>query len=155
MNGYGVTASLEGGYPITIAPGVRLEPQAQLVYQHLNLDDVNDAFSHVAYDTPDALFGRLGVRLSADLLPLPYVLRPYLKANIWQAFTETDTIRFNAVHVIETRHRATTLELGGGVVWQLSPSTGLWLSGDYTTDIASSENEREAVRGTAGIRIVW
>ena len=56
---------------------------------------------------------------------------------------------------IETRHRATTLELGGGVVWQLSPSTGLWLSGDYTTDIASSENEREAVRGTAGIRIVW
>ena len=91
------------------------------------------------------------MRLSADLLPLPYVLRPYLKANVWQAFTETDSIRFNAVHVVDTRHRATTLELGGGFIANI----GLWASADWTTDIASSENEREAVRGTAGIRIVW
>ena len=155
ISGYGAVASIEGGYPIVIAPGVRLEPQAQLIYQHINLHDVDDAFSHVAYDTPDALFGRIGLRLSADLLPLPYVLRPYLKANIWQDFTETDTIRFSRIHQIVSRHEATTLELGGGIVAQLSPGVGLWASAEYTTDIGGNYESRESVRGTAGLRVVW
>jgi outer membrane autotransporter protein len=155
VKGYGVTASVEGGYPIAIAPGVRLEPQGQLVYSHVNIDDVRDPHSYVAYDTPDALFGRLGLRLSADMLPLPMVLRPYLKANLWQDFTENDTIRFEHVHQISSRHRATTLELGGGMVWQLSSSAGLWFDAGYTTDIGGSDDQREAVRGTAGLRIVW
>ena len=155
ISGYGAVASIEGGYPIVIAPGVRLEPQAQLVYQHINFHDVDDPFSHVAYDTPDALFGRIGVRLSADLLPLPWVLRPYLKASVWQDFTETDTIRFSGIHQILSRHEATTLELGGGIIAQLSPGVGLWVSAEYTTDIGGSDESRESVRGTAGLRVVW
>jgi autotransporter family porin len=155
LSGYGVVASIEGGYPIAIAPGVRLEPQAQLVFQHVNFHDVDDPFAHVAYDTPDALFGRIGLRLSADLLPLPMVLRPYLKANVWQDFTETDTIRFSGIHQILSRHETTTLEFGGGIVAQLSPGMGLWASAEYTTDIGGSDESRESVRGTAGLRVVW
>jgi autotransporter family porin len=154
ISGYGAVVSIEGGYPIVVAPGVRLEPQAQLVYQHLNLHDVDDPFSHVAYDTPDALFGRIGVRLSADLLPPPHVLRPYLKANIWQDFTETDTIRFSGIHRIVSRHETTTLELGG-VVAQISPGVGLWAGAEYTTDIGGNYESRESVSGTAGLRVVW
>ena len=155
VKGYGVTASLEGGYPIALGAGVRLEPQAQLIYSHINFDDVRDAYADVAYDTPDALFGRIGLRLSADLAPLPYVLRPYLKANLWQDFTDADSIRFSGVHEITTHHRATRLELGGGVVAQLSQSVGVWLSADYTTDIGGSDDEIETVRGTAGLRVTW
>ena len=155
ISGYGAVASIEGGYPIVLAPGVRLEPQAQLVYQHINLHDVDDPFSHVAYDTPDALFGGIGVPLSADLLPLPYVLRSYLKANFWQDFTETDTIRFSGIHQVVSRHDTTTLELGGGIVAQISPSVGLWASAEYTTDIGSSYESRESVSGTTGLRVVW
>ena len=152
--GYGVTASIEGGYAISLWGGLRLEPQAQLVYTHINIDNVDDPYSHVAYDTPDSLAGRVGFRLWADMMPLPMVLRPYLKANVWQDFTQTDRIRFAHVHEIESRHRATTLELGGGVVAQLSSSVGLWVSADYTTDFAGSDNERESVRGTAGLRVI-
>ena len=53
------------------------------------------------------------------------------------------------------RHRATTLELGGGFVANIAPNIGLWASADYTTDIGGTEQERESVRGNAGIRIVW
>ena len=109
----------------------------------------------MAYDTPDALFGRIGVRLSADLLLLPWMLPPYLKANIWQDFTETDTIRFSGVHEIWSRHEATTLELGGGIIAQLSPGVGLWASAEYTTDIGHNDDSRESLRGTAGLRVVW
>jgi fibronectin-binding autotransporter adhesin len=154
LSGYGIVASVEGGYPAHIAPGLRLEPQAQLVFQHLNFD-VNDPFGHVALDTPDALFGRLGVRLWADLAPQPLVLRPYLKANVWQDFTETDTIRFAGVHEIQSRHRAMTLELGGGVVAQIAPGFGLWASAEYTTDIGGSHDSQEGVRGTGGLRLTW
>ena len=155
ISGYGVVASVEGGYPIPLWGGLKLEPQAQLVYQHINLDDVQDPYARVAYDTPDALFGRLGLRLSADLALLPFVLRPYLKANIWHDFTETDVISFNGVHDIWSRHKTTTLELGGGIVAQLSPSVGVWASAEYTTDIGDNPEEREGVRGTAGLRVVW
>ena len=41
IDGTGVTASLEGGYPIALAQGWTLEPQAQLVWQHLSLDDTD------------------------------------------------------------------------------------------------------------------
>lgn len=155
LSGHGVVASIEGGYPVPIAAGLRLEPQAQLVYQHISFNDFDDPYGHVAFDTPDAVFGRLGVRLWADFTPRPMMLRPYLKANVWQDFTETDTIRFAGVHDIQSRHRATTLELGGGAVAQLSPGFGLWASADYTTDVGGSDDSQEGVRGTGGVRLTF
>ena len=37
----------------------------------------------------------------------------------------------------------------------IAPNIGLWASADWTTDIAGTEQERESVRGNAGVRIVW
>ena len=153
VSGTGAIASIEGGFPLLKLWGMTLQQQAQLVYQYLNLDEANDPYSHVAHDTPDALHGRIGWRLSAD--GLPWLFKPFLKANLWQDFAGKDTAIYAHTHEIVNRHRSTTLELGGGFVANIAPNVGLWASADYATDIGGTEQEREAVRGTAGLRITW
>ena len=138
------TGALHG--PQARAPG-------QLVYQYLNLDDAHDPVSDIAHRAPDALHGPIGLRLSAD--SLPWLLRPYLKANIWQDFAGSDRTIYDGVHEIVNRHRSTTLELGGGFIASIAPNVGLWASADWTTDIAGTEQSARSVRGTAGLRVVW
>ncbi|MDF3835879.1 autotransporter outer membrane beta-barrel domain-containing protein [Cupriavidus basilensis] len=65
--GYGVAASLEAGRRYELAPGLHLQPQAQMVYQHLNLRDASDAASRVLFPSTDTALLRLGARLSKDL----------------------------------------------------------------------------------------
>src|SRR5690606_16490645 len=66
IEGTGVTASLEGGYPFALTPNWTLEPQAQLVWNHLSLDDQHDTFSSVSFDSNDVVTGRLGLRLQGN-----------------------------------------------------------------------------------------
>ena len=42
------------------------------------------------------------------------------------------------------------LEIGGGIVSQLSRGVGLWVRAEYTTDIGNNDDSRESLRGTAG-----
>ncbi|MEK1850853.1 MAG: autotransporter outer membrane beta-barrel domain-containing protein [Phyllobacterium sp.] len=86
IDGTGITASLEGGYPVALLQSRTLEPQAQLIGQHLSPEQ-SDAFSDVGFDTDDGVTGRLGFRLQGK-----YVVRfqPYVKANFWHDFSGTD-----------------------------------------------------------------
>jgi fibronectin-binding autotransporter adhesin len=63
-NGFGFGTSLEGGYPFQLGGEVVLEPQAQLTYQTIDLDDTSDVGAQVRFDDVQSLVGRLGVRLS-------------------------------------------------------------------------------------------
>ena len=154
VEGSGVIASLEGGFTLARFMGLKLEPQAQLVYQYVNLDEAHHNNSGVDHHTPDALHGRIGLRLAAD--QLPWLLRPYLKANIWQDFVGADRTTWGGgADELVIRHRATVLELGGGFTAQIAPNVALWASADWSTDIAGNEQERESVSGNAGLRIVW
>ena len=46
-SGVGLAASLEGGYPFYFGDGWQLEPQAQLIYQTVNMDSFNDGAADV------------------------------------------------------------------------------------------------------------
>ena len=65
-NGFGFAASLEGGYPFDLGNDWLLEPQAQLVYQTLNIDDFNDGAADVRYSDTNSLAGRIGARVARD-----------------------------------------------------------------------------------------
>jgi outer membrane autotransporter protein len=62
-HGFGWAGSLEGGYPIAVAQRLLLEPQAQLMYQRVRLNDGSDQDALVSFSDSDALQGRLGARL--------------------------------------------------------------------------------------------
>lgn len=61
-DGLGWSASLEGGYPFHFDNRWVLEPQAQIVYQTIDLDDADDEFARVRFDDVRSLATRLGAR---------------------------------------------------------------------------------------------
>ncbi|WP_455153133.1 autotransporter-associated beta strand repeat-containing protein [Cupriavidus basilensis] len=63
-HGTGIGASLEGGYPFALDNGFVLEPQAQLTYQAVFLNDARDPAAEIRFNNERSLVGRLGVRLS-------------------------------------------------------------------------------------------
>ena len=52
---WGLAASLEGGYPFDFGDGWQFEPQAQLVYQALEVSDFNDGAADVRFSDEDLL----------------------------------------------------------------------------------------------------
>src|SRR6187397_2333969 len=84
LDGSSTTASLEGGYPTLLAPGLALEPQAQILWQTVDFDPSRDLFSLIGFDPDDALSGRIGARLLGTYALGETCLRPYLKANLWR-----------------------------------------------------------------------
>lgn len=65
-NGLGWAVSGEIGKPIRMEKDWIVEPQGQLVYQSLHLDDAIDAGSTLQFSNMDSLQGRLGVRIAKD-----------------------------------------------------------------------------------------
>ena len=152
LDGDATTASLEGGYPLWLAQGISLEPQAQLIWQRVSFDATRDLFSPIAYDPDDAVTGRIGARLQGTFDVNGKTLRPYLKANLWHYFDATDRTAFGSV-VLPTSYSATSLELGAGIVATMSKNVSLFAVADYTTNINGPH--REALEGNLGVRITW
>ncbi|RRY11656.1 autotransporter family protein [Brucella anthropi] len=152
LDGHGVTASLEGGYPLALSESWTLEPQAQLIWQHLSLDDQADHYSSIAFDTDDAWTGRIGFRLQGEQETSVGKLRPYLKANLWQNFSSDQTVRF-ATDPIVTDLKGTSLELGGGLTLDITEKASLFATADYTTNLGGERNR--IWEGNLGLNIKW
>lgn len=152
-NGTGVIASLEGGIPIVITAQLTLEPQVQLIYQHLALEPTQDIVSSVDFGRSDALNGRIGARLTGTYQTASALLQPYLKVNLWRDFDGRDTITFAASDAIDTQRGATALEVGGGVTATLSQALAVFAAAGYTANLDG--NHRETVQGHVGVRVSW
>ncbi|HKN02919.1 MAG TPA: autotransporter outer membrane beta-barrel domain-containing protein [Buttiauxella sp.] len=63
--GYGLSASLEAGYPWQPDADVQrfIEPQVQLIYSKVKLDNTHDEASAVKFGNADSLTGRLSLRI--------------------------------------------------------------------------------------------
>ncbi len=131
LDGDGLSASLEAGWPVALGQRWVLEPQAQVIWQHLSLDDAADAFSTVAFDSEDAFSARIGGRLHGSYDTAVGVVRPYLKVNLWHDFASDDQVTFGADRLVSER-RGTALEIGGGVVSRINEKVSVFAVGDLT-----------------------
>jgi type V secretory pathway adhesin AidA len=152
VDGTGLTLSLEGGYPIVLTPGWTLEPQAQVIWNHLSLDDAADRFSTIDFDTDDATTGRLGARLQGNFQTAMGVLQPYLNANLWRQFDGDDSVSFDSDEIV-TERGGTAIEVGGGIVAQITDSIGLYATANYTTNLGG--DDLRIIEGNAGINVRW
>jgi outer membrane autotransporter protein len=153
IEGHGVTVSLEGGYPFQLSPSWTLEPQAQIIWNEVSLDDQTDAFSRVGFDSQDGFTGRVGMRLQGNFQTGGATLLPYFKANIWHRFSDDYELDFGGDPIV-TEVGGTSLEVGGGLVAKLTEATSLFATADYTTDIGGGDS-REAWEGNIGVSIRW
>lgn len=152
IDGNGFTASLEGGYPIALSSDWSLEPQAQLIWQNISLDDKRDAFSTVSFGTDTTWTGRIGARLQGNFQTSTGLIQPYLKTNIWHDFDTTDTVHFGA-DAMTTSIKGTSMEIGGGVVYAFNTTLSAFATADYRFDL-SSEHQR-VFQGNVGLRVKW
>ncbi|MFD1792117.1 autotransporter outer membrane beta-barrel domain-containing protein [Ochrobactrum teleogrylli] len=152
LEGHGVTASLEGGYPLALGGNWTLEPQAQLIWQHLSLDDQADRYSTVTFDSDNAWTGRIGMRLQGAEETSFGKLRPYLKANLWQNFSSDQTVSFGTDPIV-TNLKGTSLEVGGGITVDITEKASLFATADYTTNLGG---ERTRIwEGNIGLNVKW
>jgi len=161
-DGAGLTASLEAGVPVPLFGGWIAEPQAQLVYQTIDLETVRDVGATVRFDDANGLAGRLGVRFANTWavgglfgLPEPALLTGWFRPSVWHEFlgdpetefsSETGFIGFPA------ELTGTWVELNTGVSTQIDGDTELYVNGSYQVGL---EGEHDSWDGRIGLRVNW
>ncbi|CAG9167156.1 autotransporter family protein [Cupriavidus pinatubonensis] len=89
-HGVGLASSIEAGYPFALGQGWVLEPQSQLLYQWVKLDDSSDAGATVHFDNVRSLAGRVGARIARtwqdDEAVQPRLLTVWARVSAWYEF---------------------------------------------------------------------
>ncbi|MCG6575763.1 autotransporter outer membrane beta-barrel domain-containing protein [Pseudomonas sp. AF32] len=151
--GHALTLSAEAGYPFAVTTDWVLEPQVQLIHQKVSLDTQDDGISRVEFDSDSAWTGRLGARLKGRYQVSGLPVEPYLRANLWHTFSGSDSVTFDNAERIETQQRASTGDLGVGVIVGLAPSVSVYANADYSNNLDS--NQQRGVAGNLGLRVSW
>lgn len=88
MNGSVFAASIEGGYPMAMPYGMTLEPQLQLIGQHVGFSNTIDADNlEVNIGSQNQVVGRAGVRVTKPLTVQSGRLTPYFGFDLLHAFS--------------------------------------------------------------------
>jgi len=157
--GDSLMASIEVGQAFALGEsGWKIEPQLQLIHQHLGLDNIAISGANVRQDSDDGWIARVGVRVKGEMATGLGTLQPYGRFNIYKASGGADVTRFispAATTDITSRTGSTVSELAGGLTLALSQTTSiygevgkLWASG-------GDAKVKSAVQGSLGLRMKW
>ncbi|MEI2265881.1 autotransporter outer membrane beta-barrel domain-containing protein [Erwinia sp. CGal63] len=143
IKGKGWSASLESGYPVDLVSGIRLEPQAQLTYLHLGLDNFSDKENlAVKYDDYDQTIGRVGAKLDrrwSDAGGREYT--PWLRANYYKGWggQAKTTVGAKGTEGLEQRFSSGKFgqmwEIGVGGTAAFTDTLSLYAEADYRKEI--------------------
>jgi len=158
-SGWGVAASLEGGYPVALGSDWTLEPSAQLVYQHVSLGNGRDRFGLIGFDDSDAIYGRLGGRLAHDwTTQAGRRITGWAAVNVWSSFgASADTTFSNLSGGNSVTFGA---DLGGtwgsfglGLSAELAKNVRMFATGDYSVGLAGGDSW--SFGGRTGLKVTW
>ena len=128
MNGTSVAGSLEAGYPIALGwQQLALEPQAQLVYQHLSFNQITDADGIVArLGSQDQGIFRGGARLTRQFVtPEGAQITPYLKANLLEGIGGGGAVNIGDTPFLTGRF-GTSMQVGGGATGMITRNLSVY-----------------------------
>ncbi|MDI9223268.1 autotransporter outer membrane beta-barrel domain-containing protein [Pantoea sp. EA-12] len=158
LKAHGWTASLESGYPFDLGDGYKLEPQAQLMYMKLNMNDFTDQDGNkVRYGDYNQTIGRLGARLDrtwTDDSQRQYT--PYLRANFYKGWGGTAETNVSSVDnpalgaTFTSGHFGQMWEVGAGGTATLHKDVSLYAEADYRKEI--NGNGAKGWRYNLGVR---
>ncbi|MEO5325505.1 autotransporter domain-containing protein [Mesorhizobium sp. CC13] len=147
-----ITASLEAGAPIALNDRWTLEPQAQIIWQDVALDDGNDTLSAISFDEGRGVTGRIGARLEGVFETDAGKLKPYLKANYWHGFEGEDVTYFDS-DAIRVETGGAKLELGAGITHAFTDKVSAFAVADYTFNLGGERSR--AFEGNLGLQVKW
>lgn len=157
--GLGISVSIEEGKTLPFGTNWSLEPQAQLVYQHIRLKKAADSASQVQYGNMNVVSARLGTKLNKSWgeTDRRYV-RAWVGANMWRQFKpEAKSIITNlggtTAETYKTDLGKTWGQVGMGVTGQLSKNVGVSASADYNHSLDA--HKRHSVGGKLQLDVNW
>src|SRR5471030_498017 len=152
-HGTAVTGSVEGGFPITLGGALVIEPQAQIIWQNLSLNDFNDGVSSVSFNNGNTYTGRVGVRVQRTFSSAGMTWQPYARVSVLRAFGEGDSTTFGGTTVIPGAVGQTAGQLNVGLVAQVTRSGSAFVTASYLTNLGGSH--QRTLGGNAGVRWKW
>jgi autotransporter family porin len=152
ISGTNFTASIEGGLPIALGAGIAIEPQAQFIYQHLGLNNTQDAFSSIGFASPDVVNGRLGIRLKGTFGSGETIWTPYLKSDVWWRTADADEVAFGSNVLSTLAYTGPAVEVGGGVSGRITPFLSIYGEASYRTAV---DDSLTIYKGNVGLRATW
>jgi outer membrane autotransporter protein len=162
VDGFGVAVSLESGYPFDLGDGWQLEPQAQVVWQTITVDDFNDGAADIRYDNTNSLAGRFGARVArtwesegATPLEPAQLSTVWGRVNLWHEFAaeaRTEISSAEGYVPFSSGLDETWIEFGIGGTRQLLRKTSLYGNVNFSTTF---DGDNYAWTGKVGVRVNW
>jgi autotransporter family porin len=138
--------AVETGYAFRLGSAVLLEPQVQVGYTDLTMDDHTEANGTIVRSDRDGgLFGRAGLRLSGahPIGTSGASVQPYLQAN-WVYNRNSEAISFDG-EIADTRIPKSRVQVGGGASLRFAGGFGAW--GGLSVESASGYRATSAQVG--------
>ncbi|MCA6101516.1 autotransporter family protein, partial [Bradyrhizobium australafricanum] len=153
----GGAASVEGGYPFKFAGGFFIEPQAQLVYQNIHINDASDIAAQIRFADVDSLATRIGARFGRTWAvdDSPRTLTAWIRPSLWNEFLGNPKTLFSS----DTGFVPFQASLGGlwgeinaGISGQVTSTTSLYANASYQSRF---DGGGFSYSGKAGLRVNW
>ena len=159
ISGSGFATSLEAGYPFSLPLGLGfvLEPQAQIIWQHVGLSEENDGLGSVDPGSTSGVTGRLGVRGQWTIERANgQVWQPYARANLWRDWGARATTTYSGADQVPLTQQFTRMDFAVGMSAKLDTRMSLYGQFGYQFSINdSATGSRKGVWGDIGIRYLW
>lgn len=159
QNGFGVAVSAEAGSAFNFGQNNikqsdwSIEPQMQLVYQYINLDNFKDKYRSVDQNNQKLLRGRIGVRLAYnDQVQSEQRSSLYTIANVWHDFIKPSSIEVGRDRLSE-KYNSSWGEIGLGAKTPIVKDT--YLYGDARFEHNFSSAKHQGYQGNIGVEHKW
>ena len=154
QDGWGLAMSAEVGRSIPLNhSNWSIEPQAQLIYQYVDLDSINDGIRHIDQNNQDALRGRIGMALAYNAAgKAGQSTSVYTIGNIWHDFINPSHVDIGRDSIREKSNN-TWGELGVGVQIPVAKQSNIYGDVRYEHNFGSSKHQ--SFRGNIGLKVNW
>jgi outer membrane autotransporter protein len=156
--GSGWLASLEVGKPYALNHQWQVEPQAQIIYRQMSLDDTALSSTTVQNQAANDWMLRLGARVKGSFATSVGHLQPYGRINFYKASNSTDVTRFitpAATTGISARTGYMATELAAGASLQLSPRTSIYGELGKLWSSGGDSRVNSGVQASIGVKVLW
>lgn len=152
-HGSSIAGSAEVGVPFALLQELSIEPQAQVIWQHVSLNDFSDGISAVTFDNPNSFAARLGLRVASRRQAGGALWQPYVRVNLWRYFSASSNVSFDHTTTIPTQSSATLVEFQTGVAISVSARGSVFANVHYAMNAGGAT--RATLGGDAGVRWRW
>lgn len=156
--GSGWLASLEMGKPLALSSNWQIEPQAQIIYRKLNIDDTALSLATVKNKADDDWTVRLGARIKGNFTTGAGVLQPYGRINVYKASNTTDIASFAAPGGstdIQAKGGYTATEMAAGASLQINQRTSIYGELGKLWANGGDSRVKSGVQASIGVKVQW